>query len=55
MKLIAKRFACNDLESRPNRELSHVTDEQLASRHQIELQTNEMQLHKELRIANASR
>ena len=50
MGSIAKRFACNELElTRAQSELSRATDERLASVHQIELQTNEIErLHEEV-------
>ena len=40
---IMKRFACNELElARVTGDLSHVTDERLASVHQIESHGNEL-------------
>ena len=56
---IAKRFACNELElARVTGDLSRVTDERLASAHQIESQGNELaQLREELewlRVENAT-
>ena len=51
MGSVAKRFACNELElTRAQSELSHATDERLASVRQIESQTNEIErLREEVR------